>query len=126
MINTYWEELDMSNNILEAHEKCLETFDLPVWTKINCPYCNVSLSKRSIREIGMKFNSRNIGDITLEFCCDSCTRMNTLYYRNEIQNVKEFNLFLTGEKSPVTPPVLEEDMYKLKYNNLTDIYMVKL
>jgi len=125
MITNYWEELDMPNEILEFHEKSLEEFHIPKWAMINCPYCGKPLQKRAIREIGMKFNSRNMGDIFLEFCCDSCYKMNVLYYRKEVKNTEDFLPFLTGEKSPISMPELEEDMYKLKYNNLIDLMYSK-
>lgn len=120
MINNYWEELNMSNDVLEFHEKELKKFDLPKWVFIDCPYCKEKFSNRSIREIGIKYNSRNIGDIFVEFCCDKCKKMNTIYYRKEIENTKEFISFLNNEKIPKSEPLLEEDMYKLKYNNLID------
>lgn len=115
----------MANDILEFHEKSLEEFNIPAWAMIDCPYCGEKLQKRSIREIGMKFNSRNMGDIFLEFCCHSCSKMDVLYYRQEVKSTNEFLPFLTGEKSPISTPELEESMYKLKYNNLIDLMLSK-
>ena len=120
MINNYWEELDMSFDILNFHEELLKQYNLPKWTEINCPYCNEKLTRHSIREIGLKFNTRNIGDIVLEFCCEKCCKMNTFYYRKEAENINDFISVLNGEKMLKSEPVLEENMFKLQYNNAVE------
>lgn len=117
MINNFWEEMYMGNEVIEFHEKLLETYNIPEWARINCPYCNTKFSLHSIREIGFKLNSRNVGDVFFEFCCDNCSKMNTFYYRSQIKESKDFIGFINGEKVPSVEPVIEEDMYKLKYNN---------
>lgn len=127
MINNYWEDIDMPQSILEFHEKTIEDFSIPQFIKdLKCPYCKEELSSSSIREVGMNFNTRNIGDIFVQFCCSKCSKMNTLYYRKQVSSVKDFNKILDGSISPNVEPVLEEDMYKLKYNNLVEKMLVDM
>jgi hypothetical protein len=67
----------------------------------------------------MKLNSRNIGDFFLELCCYDCKSMNKLYYRKETKNIQEFINLLT-KNIPINNPVIEEEMYAKKYNNLIE------
>lgn len=126
MLNNYWEELDMLENITEFHEKELENYNLPEFVKkLHCPYCKEKLSLSSIREIGMKFHSRNIGDVIVQFCCCKCRKLNTLYFRKQASKIEEFIKVLSNEKQVDTEPVIEEDMYKMNYNNLVESMFIK-
>ena len=121
MINNYWEEQDMAEDINHFHEKQVAKMGLPEWvTSIQCPFCESELSMRSIRSLGFKLNTRNMGDIVVEFACDDCEKMDTLYYRDEIKHATGFGDFLNGTTSPKSEAVLEEDMYKMKYNNVME------
>ena len=121
MLNTYWEEMDMSDKIKQYHDEILRTYNFPEFiSNLKCPYCSEPLGYTSIREFGAKFNTRNMGDIVVEFCCDKCSRMNTLYYRKQITKFSDLNKFISGDAKPSVDPVMEEDMYKLKYNNLVE------
>ena len=44
--------------------------------------------------------------------------MDTLYFQNEIVKVTDFIDFLNGTRIPKSIPVIEEEMYALKSNNL--------
>jgi len=120
MINNFWEEQHMSLDIVNFHEKEVQKFGVPEWLKLKCPYCSHDLSLHGIRTIGLKLNTRNMGDLVVEFVCDSCSRGNTFYYRQEVKNIMEFCDKLSGLKQVETKPVVEEDMYKMRYNNVLE------
>lgn len=123
MINNYWEEMDMNDEVGNYHEKTLrEKFfpTCPSWLNFHCPFCKELLPRRSLRTIGIKLNTRNMGDLVVEFCCNSCKKMDTLYYRRQITELADIGKFLLGEKDPDIQPILEEDMYKMRYNNLVE------
>lgn len=121
MRNNYWEELDMNTEILDFHEEALGEVGVPEWmSEINCPFCKKDLPLRSIYGIGIKLNTRNMGDLTVEILCDECRQMDTLYFRKEISKLVDILPLLSGDKQPSSEPVLEEDMYKMKYNNVVE------
>jgi len=121
MKNNFWEEKNMKLNVKDIHKNAVDKMNLPNFAKIKCPYCKQMLSPNSIRTIGLKFNARNIGDIIVEFACDNCDIMNVLYYRDEAKDIGEFIDILNNKKELKTKePVLEDDMYKLQYNNLIE------
>lgn len=117
----------MPLDVKEFHEKELDKFSLPDFVKdLDCPYCKEKLTKSSIREIGMSFNTRNLGDIFVQFCCDKCSQMNTLYYRQQAESIHDFKKILDGTTTPSVNPVIEEEMFQLKYNNLTEKMLAKI
>ena len=120
MKNNHWEEKRMGPDIHAIHEAALEKMNIPEWMNINCPYCKAELPLRSIRSFGLKFHTRNKGDLFLEVLCEKCGIMNTVYFRKQIDKITDLIDFTTGTKSPSCEPVLEEDMYKLQYNNVLD------
>jgi len=110
----------MSDDIKEYHEKVNASFKIPEWALIDCPFCKNKIQHSGVRNIGLCLNSRNLGDISVEFHCDECVRMDTVYFRREINySVAEFRAFLIGAYKP-SNPVVEEEMYQLKYNNLIE------
>ncbi len=119
-MNNYWEDLDMSNELKEYHESVVSKMRLPKWAIIDCPFCHKKLSNRSVRSISLCLNARNIGDIAVEFCCDECRKMDTIYYRKNICDMDEFICELERAKHTNYVPVIEEDMYKMQYNNLVE------
>jgi len=121
MRNSYWEEQDMNTEILDHHEEFLGEMDIPEWmSDIKCPFCSKDLPLRSIYSIGIKLNTRNMGDLTVEILCDECKQMDTLYFRKEISKLVDILPLLSGDKQPLSKPVLEEDMYKMQYNNVVE------
>lgn len=110
----------MGNEIESCHNALLKTMGIPKWMLLKCPYCKADLPLTSIRTVGFKLNTRNVGDIFVEVLCNSCKRMDTLYFRQEISKVTDFIGFLTGDKTPINAPVLESDMYSANYNNLLE------
>jgi len=120
MKNNFWEEKKMDSSINDFHEASLEKMKIPEWMNINCPFCSKELPLRSIRSFGLKFNTRNKGDLFIEFLCEDCGLMDTVYFRKQIKEVSDLNEFISGEKVPDCKPVLEEDMYKLQYNNVVE------
>jgi hypothetical protein len=123
MINDYWEEKNISLDIAQFHEEELKKWGIPKWMNVKCPFCNKELPLRSIRSIGFKLNTRNMGDIILEVMCDSCSKMDTVYFHKQVESVKDFIPFLTGEKVPSSESIIEEKMYKMQYNNVVDKMM---
>ena len=120
MKNNHWEEKRMGKGVGDIHEAALEKMDIPEWMNIDCPYCKVELPLRSIRSFGMKFHTRNKGDLFLEVLCEKCGIMNTVYFRSQIDKITDLIDFTTGARNPDCEPVLEEDMYKLQYNNVLE------
>jgi len=120
MLNNYWEELRM-DNIAELHDKKIDEMAMPDWFHtLKCPYCGKQQPLRSIRSFGLKLNSRNIGDLFVELCCYDCKALNTLYFRSEVKGINDFISLLT-DKCPVQKPVIEEEMYAQRYNNLIEL-----
>lgn len=120
MINNYWEEKNLSKNITEFQEKELQRMNIPKWMNVKCPYCHQDLPLRSIRSVSLKFNTRNMGDVVVEVLCEDCCKMDSVYFRQEANNIPEFISLLNNNKIPVSNPVLEEVMYKLQYNNVIE------
>ena len=120
MKNNYWEELNMNEEIYDFHERSMEDMGIPEWANVSCPHCGVGLPLRSIRSISLKLNTRNKGDIAVEVCCNKCNIMDTVYFRNQASCCGEFGALIDGAKSPNCDPVVEEDMYKLQYNNVLE------
>lgn len=110
----------MKSDILDYHEKALVEKKIPEWLNMVCPFCKKPLLRRSIRTVGVKFNTRNMGDLIVEFCCFECSKMDTLYYRKQIKELSDLSKYLSGELVPEITPVLEEEMYKMGYNNLVE------
>jgi hypothetical protein len=123
-MNNWWEDLDMSEELKEFHEEAANEMGIPSWAVIDCPYCNEPLSQRSIRGISLRFNARNIGDVAVEFCCDECSKMDTVYFRKAARDMEEFAWLVNpnGPESfkPESEPIIEEKMYSLQYNNLVE------
>jgi len=119
MLSNFCEEQNMADKILEFHEKELQKWDIPKWANVKCPFCSKKLPLRSIRSITLKLNTRNLGDIAVEVFCPYCSKMDTVYFRKEVDNVLHF-ADLLDDDSPKTEPVTEEKMYQMQYNNLTD------
>jgi hypothetical protein len=118
MKNNVWEEQTMDNNIASFHEEILSKTKLPKWmSKMICPFCQNELPLRSIRSISFCLNTRNYGDLSIELLCEKCSQMDTVYYREEIDDITKFIKLLT-DSSPRTDPIIEEDMYKMQYNNI--------
>ena len=121
MLNNYWEEQGMNNEVNFFHEEELKKVNLPEWIKkIKCPFCSKELPLRSFRSIQLCLNTRNFGEIAIEVLCDECSKMDTLYFRDKDINIYSFCSYLKGDSSPETNPIIEEDMYKLSYNNIME------
>jgi len=117
MPSNFWEEQRMSTDIIAVHEKLMEEMNLPQWIKDSkCPYCNKNLPLRSIRNIQLCLNTRNFGEIAVELICDSCNKMDTVYYRTGIRKISQFFDYLSGQVQVGENPLVEKDMYDAKYN----------
>ena len=120
MLNTFCEEQTMQDKILEYHEGKLATKNIPKWMNINCPFCGKEQPLRSIRNVSLRFNTRNMGDVTVEIFCVHCNKMDTLYFREDV-DIDGFISLLKNETQPKTKPIIEEEMFKLGYNNTMKI-----
>ena len=122
MKNNFWEEQNSKDYVYEYHESVMEGVGLPEWAKIDCPFCEKKIPLRGIRNIGLKFNARNFGDVTVEFLCEDCEVMDTVYFRYNINNIEDFANLLCNKNGLDTmcTPIVEEKMYKMQYNNLME------
>lgn len=120
MISNYWEEQEMSDSIYSFHENLLKTMGIPKWANVKCPFCGCELPLRSVRSITIKLNTRNLGDLAIEIICDKCQKMDTIYFKEDIKQISDIVPLLMNEKQPQSKPILEEEMYKLNYNNVLD------
>ena len=120
MRNNYCEEMGMKGDIRDFHEIALQNMGIPEWANIKCPDCKRDLPLRSIRQIGLCLNTRNLGDVFVEIFCEDCAMMDTHYFRSEAAVVNDFIQLLAGSRKPVSESIIEEDMYKSQYNNLIE------
>jgi len=113
----------MSNDIISLkHEKMCEEVKFPQWIKdIRCPFCQTELNHRSVRKVILNTNTRNFGDISVEVFCYDCGKMDTVYFRGLADNMDEFINYLK-DKKPESDCIVEEDMYKMQYNNVVEKY----
>ncbi len=124
MTNSFWEEQTMKIDVLDYRTKMIESMNLPKWMcNIICPYCKKSMSLDAVRFVGLQLNARNIGDISIEFFCNECKKMDTIYYIREVEDSSEFCQYLSDEKQPKNDPVLEKTMYKMQYNNVMEKFI---
>ena len=125
MKNNYWEEQDMSKELLEFHEQELEKMNIPNWIKdLTCPFCHKHVPLSAIRNIQLCLNTRNMGDIAIEIMCGDCRMMDTVYFNEGIANMNNFCEYLTTIDLPKSTPVIEEAMYKSGLNNTVSKYII--
>jgi len=124
MKNNYWEEQNMKQEILDFHQEVIESMEVPEWVKINCPHCSEKVELRGIRAISLCLNARNLGDLAVQYHCSKCGLMDTVYFRKSVDGkVSNFAKYIKDKEMPDQPPVVEEEMYKLRYNNLMDKFI---
>jgi hypothetical protein len=132
MKNSFCEDVYMADKLFkdqvsDFHDKAIESMGLPSWSKIECPHCEAKINTNGIRGIALCLNARNIGDIAIEFLCGSCGIMNTVYHRKAVTtDINEFAECVKGNKKLDTEPVVEEEMYKLGYNNLMEKFIEEI
>ena len=116
----------MEDPLLKLHGEQVGKMELPEWIKeIECPLCKKQVSLRAIRKIQLCLNTRNFGEVAIEVFCDDCRNMDTLYFRTKMDHISDFIACLRGLCTMPLDPVLEEDMYKMNYNNMLDIMINK-
>jgi hypothetical protein len=125
MQNNFYEEKYMKDEVINSHRKAIDELGLPGWLKeIDCPHCSARINPEGIRNLSLCLNSRNIGDICVEYHCRDCGIMDSVYYRSAVNSrITEFSSYINGYKKPESKPVVEEEMYKLRYNNLIENYI---
>lgn len=120
----YCYDVNNKKDIAELHDHAVQDFNLPNWLPKTCPLCHEDLPPRGIRSVSLKLNSRNIGDIAVEFYCDICGQMDTLYFRQNVKTTKEFSDIMNGivpiSINELNPPLTEDAMFDAKYNNLIE------
>jgi len=121
MKSNFWEEMQIPDQVKIFHKKELCGYSIPDWMQIECPFCKETIAITGLRSFGIRFNTRNFGDLFLEFHCDHCGVMDTVYYRNAAKNtLKDLIPYLLKDWKPETDAVVEEDMYAAMYNNIVE------
>jgi hypothetical protein len=125
MKNSIYEEKDMKSGLRDLHTKIVEDMGLPNWVKsLRCPHCTKKIESNGIREISICLNARNIGDLSVEYHCHSCGVGDTLYFRKAVEKkISDFSKYLKNDEKPSAEPVVEEEMYKIGYNNLVEKFL---
>ena len=128
MLNDYWEEQNMDKKIALFHEDKMEEMELPEWIlNIQCPFCAKPIPKRSVRNIQLCLNTRNFGEVAVEILCDECRKMDTLYFRTNgaVKNLSHFISYINGTCNLLANPILEEEMFKMNYNNVVELMLTQ-
>jgi len=120
MKSNFCEDSCVKLDVSKFHEEEMAKIGLPRWANVKCPFCHKELPLRSVRSITLKFNARNMGDLAVEVFCEECSLMDTVYFRKEFSVIEDAVLFLTGNKEPAGQPIIEENMYKMRYNNVVE------
>jgi hypothetical protein len=121
MKNSECEDQSFSQRVLSFHKKEMGEFEVPKWANVACPHCGYDkLDMSSIRNIGSRFNARNIGDVSVEIYCNECGVMDSVYFRKQFTDIKGYIELLDGTREPDCEPVVEQKMYKQQYNNLVE------
>jgi len=100
MPNNIWDGMNFNDAVKEKHESLVEKMDLPEWVEIPCPYCHASLPKRCLRTISFHFNASEIGDISIEVCCDSCGIAEQVYFKYAFKNKQDIIDLLKESSNP--------------------------
>jgi len=109
-----------NDKIKDYHMSKVNSFELPLWMRdICCPFCENRLTSNAFRQISVCLNTRNFGDLCVQFACDDCARMDTLYFNMDIENVNGLHEALSNDElSEEKVPLTEDNMYKAQYNNI--------
>jgi len=122
MESNFWEEQVMEDSLLKTHTEKVDKMHLPNWIKeIKCPFCNKNVESRAFRNIQLCLNTRNFGEIAIQVFCDDCKKMDTLYFRTKVGSINDFIGYLKDFSEKSLKPILEEDMYRMNYNNILEI-----
>lgn len=109
-------------NVSVQHKAMMTAMTLPKWlNEVPCPHCKKFMGNASFRSLSFKLNSRNIGDLCVEFICPHCGLGDFIYYRNMFGDVQDIAAIVKGEKIPESLEGVREDkMYQMNYNNVVD------
>ena len=120
-MTNFWEEQSMDAMIKSYHEQIVTDFGLSEWLhELKCPFCKTQLATTAIRSFGFRTNTRNFGDLFVEFACEDCEKLDTLYFQSEVENFSDFVDFCDKQHPPTSDPLIEADMYKANYNNAVE------
>lgn len=124
MTSNFCEEKTMDEKVLDFHSQKMVEMKLPYFIReISCPHCLKKLEIASVRNIGLCFNTRNFGDIAVEVFCGGCSRIETLYFREDIKTIQEFCDTILENIPMKSEPLTEDKMYSLGYNNIVQQMM---
>lgn len=127
MPSNYCEEKDINKMIRSFQEENISNMGLSdSILDIKCPYCGDKIEKGSIRNVGLCLNTRNLGDISVQIFCFKCSLMETLYFKEEVKNVKEFFDYISGAEVLKSKPLTEGNMYSSGNNNTVDNMLIDM
>jgi len=124
--SNFWEEKLMKLDVLQEHEEMIGKFTLPSWMPKECPNCNSALPSTGIRQIGLCFNTRNFGDIVVEFMCNECGILDYIYFRKGIANIDEYISALKSTDGEFADWMTKDQMMESGYNNVVEKHQAKL
>ena len=102
------------------HEIEIEKIGIPKWLhNIKCPFCQVPMPLKSIRRISFWTSFKNFGDVSVEFYCEKCCQMDTIYYQEVANSIKEFVNKINGTETVEATPILERELMKRELMNIS-------
>lgn len=108
------------NDMEIYHRNKAEALGLPEWVlNIECPKCQKKITPEGFRSFELKLNSKNFGDLCVEFLCVECSLVDRYYYKEGVDSIDTLIEYLKG-RSPETEPMNEITMHNDKRNNISD------
>ena len=108
-------------DIPEFHKEVLGGMQIPEFFKeLTCLKCNEKLPITALREIGMRFNAKDIGNVVVGYFCPNCGTMSNAHYEKAVEDVPDFIAILNGQHDELGNPKNEQENFFKKENNLLD------
>ena len=125
MENDEWEEKRFNQAIKDFHKEEVEKMNVPEWANVTCLHCLEKVVTNGIRKITVSMNAKNIGDASVEYHCDKCGILDTIFFSNAVKDIPDFSDYLIGKKEMTKEPIAEVITRKNGYNNLMNRFFAR-